>query len=307
MSSTTDDSKSTPPHKPPQRASSYFTFPVQYAVGGILRRLNSDANPSATTGATANETSNRRQSQLASTANSLTHSLASLVSNTATSLSSPTTGADMHGALHNPHRTASPFQPPPLTPLTLQGWKSGMRESGKLLSKALAEEIRLLVPPRLQLVDEWNLMYSLEQNGVSLATLYKNSDEYRGKRGGFVLVIKDASGGVFGAYLSDAPHPSSHFYGNGECFLWRAHVLTSLPDLANLPPPPSADTTNATRMTTIATTKSKSNALSPPASGQTSRSGTSTPERIRFKAFPYSGVNDYMIFCEQSFLSVGGG
>ena len=38
-----------------------------------------------------------------------------------------------------------------------------------------------------------------------------------------------------------------------------------------------------------------------------SPSGTSTPDLIRFKAFPYSGVNDYLIFCEQSFLSVGGG
>ena len=304
MSSPSNKQNSSPPPKPPQRASSYFTFPVQYAVGGILRRLNSDASPATTTGATADNTSNRRQSQLVSTANSLSHSLASLVSNT---LSSSTTDNDMHGALHNPHRTASPFQPPPLTPITLQGWKSGMRESGKLLNRALAEEIRLLVPPRLQLVDEWSLMYSLEQNGVSLATLYKNADDYRGKRGGFVLVVKDASGGVFGAYLSDAPHPSTHFYGNGECFLWTAHVLTSLPDMANLPPPPSADTTNATRMTTIATTRPKSSALSPPASGQTSRSGTSTPERIRFKAFPYSGINDYMIFCEHGFLSVGGG
>ena len=310
MSSPSNKQNSSPPPKPPQRASSYFTFPVQYAVGGILRRLNSDANaiaiasPATTTGATADSTSNRRQSQLVSTANSLSHSLASLVSNT---LSSSTTDNDMHGALHNPHRTASPFQPPPLTPITLQGWKSGMRESGKLLNRALAEEIRLLVPPRLQLVDEWSLMYSLEQNGVSLATLYKNADDYRGKRGGFVLVVKDASGGVFGAYLSDAPHPSTHFYGNGECFLWTAHVLTSLPDMANLPPPPSADTTNATRMTTIATARPKSSALSPPASGQTSRSGTSTPERIRFKAFPYSGINDYMIFCEHGFLSVGGG
>lgn len=309
MSSTTDGQKSSPPPRPPQRASSYFTFPVQYAVGGILRRLNSDASPPATTNTTANETPNRRQSQFVSTANSLSHSLASLVSNTAASLSSSTAdaGADMHGALHNPHRTASPFQPPPLTPLTLQGWKAGMRESGKLLNKALAEEIRLLVPPRLQLVDEWSLMYSLEQNGVSLATLYKNADDYRGKRGGFVLVVKDAGGGVFGAYLSDAPHPSSHFYGNGECFLWRAHVLNSLPDLANLPPPPSADTTHASRMTTLATAKPRPDALSPPASGSASRSGTSSPERIRFKAFPYSGVNDYMIFCEHGFLSIGGG
>ena len=36
-------------------------------------------------------------------------------------------------------------------------------------------------------------------------------------------------------------------------------------------------------------------------------SGVTTPDLIRFKAFPYSGVNDYLIFCEQGFLSVGGG
>jgi hypothetical protein len=212
----------------------------------------------------------------------------------------------MQNVFQPPQRYASPFQPPPLTPLTLKGYRPGTREKGKLLSKALAEEIRLLVPPRLQLVDDWSLAYSLEQNGVSLATLYQKSDEYRGKRGGYVLVIKDGSGSVFGAYLSDPPHPSSSFYGNGECFLWRAHILSSLPDLGDLPPPPSADTTHATRMTTVATSK-RTDALSPPASGKTSRSGTSTPERIRFKAFPYSGVNDYMIFCEHSYLSVGGG
>jgi hypothetical protein len=41
------------------------------------------------------------------------------------------------------------------------------------------------------------------------------------------------------------------------------------------------------------------------ASGNTN--GTSTPDRIRFKAFPYSGVNDYMIFCQPGYLSIGGG
>lgn len=105
---------------------------------------------------------------------------------------------------------------------------------------------------------------------------------------------------VFGAYLSDAPHPSAHYYGTGECFLWRAHTLSAIPTLASLPPPPSADTTNAQRMTTLAYLSTKER---PDGSG----SGTATPERIRFKAFPYSGVNDYMIFCEQGYLSVGGG
>jgi hypothetical protein len=115
----------------------------------------------------------------------------------------------MNNVFQPPYRHASPFQPPPLTPLTLKGYRQDTREKGKLLSKALAEEIRLLVPPRLQLLDEWSLAYSLEQNGVSLGTLYQKSDDFRGKRGGYVLVVKDGSGSVFGAYLSDPPHPSS--------------------------------------------------------------------------------------------------
>ncbi|KAJ4291002.1 oxidation resistance protein 1 [Kalmusia sp. IMI 367209] len=262
--------------------SSYFTYPVSYAVHGLLRRLSSEPAP-------------KQQHS---------HNARTYTSPSSTSHLSDKNKMD--GVFHPPHRTASPFQPPPLTPLSLKGYRSSTREAGKLLSKALAEEIRLLVPPRLQLVDGWEVVYSLEQNGVSLATFYKKAEEYRGRRGGFVLVVRDASGGIFGAYLSDAPHPQSHFFGNGECFLWRAHVLPSLTDLTNLPPPPSADTTNAVRMTTIAS-PTKSGTLSPPSSEHASRSGTSTPERIRFKAFPYSGINDYMIFCEQSYLSVGGG
>ncbi|KAK5685771.1 oxidation resistance protein 1, partial [Elasticomyces elasticus] len=96
-------------------------------------------------------------------------------------------------------------------------------------------------------------------------------------------------------------------------------------ELAGLPPPPSADTTNAGRWSTLrgdskrttanssSNTTSPINHLAPPRSqSQTptldSRaSGASTPERIRFKAFPYSGVNDYMMFCETGFLSLGGG
>lgn len=119
---------------------------------------------------------------------------------------------------------------------------------------------------------------------------------------------------IFGAYLTDPPYPSrGHFYGTGECFLWKSAVLSSafnapLPSLASLPPPPSADTTNATRSTTLGSPKysiSNESGLRPPDfNGGT---GTSTPERIRFKAFPYSGINDYMIFCETGFLSVGGG
>jgi hypothetical protein len=102
----------------------------------------------------------------------------------------------MDGVYTPPYRTASPFQPPPLYPVSLKGYHPSTALSAQLLSRALAEEIRLLVPPRLQLCEEWNLVYSLEQNGVSLGTLYKKCEDLRGLRNGFVLVVKDGEGGV---------------------------------------------------------------------------------------------------------------
>lgn len=54
-----------------------------------------------------------------------------------------------------------------------------------------------MIPPRLQLADEWTLAYSLERDGVSLATLYEKCERFRGgARRGFVVVVKDGSGGV---------------------------------------------------------------------------------------------------------------
>ncbi|KAI5212927.1 hypothetical protein AUEXF2481DRAFT_6679 [Aureobasidium subglaciale EXF-2481] len=256
----------------PKNEGSFFqhiTYPVSYTFSGLLRRLSADEAPTA---------------------------LARALSANYNGTMAPS--ATFYDA---PKRHLSPFQPPPLTPLTLSGYRESTTLSSRLLEKALAEEIRLLVPPRVQLVDEWKLIYSLEQNGTSLSSLYSLSDEYRGKRGGFVLVVRDASQGIFGAYLSDPPQPHPHYYGTGECFLWSAFRLPSLPDLSSLPPPPSADTTHMQRSTTIATTKKSS------LNSSTPRSGTSTPDRIRFKAFPYTGENDYTIFCQQSFLSIGGG
>ena len=112
------------------------------------------------------------------------------------------------GVYTPPYRTASPFQPPPLYPVDLRGWKEGTPESARLLTKALAEEIRLLVPARLQLCEEWNLVYSLEEDGVSLGTLYKKCDDFRGLRNGFVLIVRDGEGGVcIPSFPLDLPPP----------------------------------------------------------------------------------------------------
>ena len=81
--------------------------------------------------------------------------------------------------------------PPPLPPLHLTGYAAGT--TTRLLSRTLAEEIRLLLPARLQLHDVWTLAYSLEQHGVSLATLYARALAHKGA---FVLAVKDCLGGV---------------------------------------------------------------------------------------------------------------
>ncbi|KAK2759822.1 oxidation resistance protein 1 [Arachnomyces sp. PD_36] len=372
-------SSSSTTSKSSQSAASYISYPVSHVVSGLYRRLTEAVeDPSAPKSTTTTSGGSRHATTFPTSASAMNSSTSSF---------------------HTPIRTGSPFQPPPLTPLTLSSSEdsSDSSTSPPLLTRALAEEIRLLVPPRLQLVDTWRLAYSLERDGSSLATLYEKCDEYshRSQRAGYVLVVRDSSstadggggggggsgGPLFGAYLTDAPHPAPHYYGTGECFLWRASVLSSTPlmmqataghstngngggiadflqdtnsqshsqsqphseqpqqraplpsddllELAGLPLPPSANTENLrTRSTTLRSEKRAPRVqledekggidLLEPPDGSTngtsgggmkppSRSGASTPERIRFKAFPYSGENDYMIFCETGFLSVGAG
>jgi hypothetical protein len=198
----------------------------------------------------------------------------------------------INGVFNPVQRTASPFRPPPLDPLVLHGYSEGTPAAAKLLTPAVAEEIRTMIPERLRIAEDWQLVYSLEQDGSSLTTLYQKCRDYEHRRVGFVLVVKDQEGGTFGAYLSEHPRPAPSYFGNGECFLWRASTL------ASLPPPPSADTTNLTRNTQLA----------PAPRGSTASPAPSTAsETIRFKAFPYSGLNDCYINCEMGYLSVGSG
>lgn len=144
---------------PPDSAQSYFSYPVSHVVSGLYRRLTEP---------------NRIPS----------------------SNPHPPPSLDTHNGVYTPpRRTASPFQPPPLTPLLLNPARAS--SSSVILTRALAEEIRLLVPPRLQLCESWSLVYSLEEDGVSLTTLYNKCQSRSTSKGGsFVLVIKDAAGGV---------------------------------------------------------------------------------------------------------------
>ena len=181
-------------------ASYYLTYPVSYAMSGILRRLGSDPvvpkHGNSNHSSSYTSTLNPRASHSYSNGLDASYASSQLPSFASGTNGSSTTNDGLSGVYTPPHRHASPFEPPPLTPLSLAGYKGSTKAGARLLSRALAEEIRLLVPPRLQLVDRWALLYSLEQDGVSLGTLYGKCKEYRGKRGGFVLVVRDRGGGV---------------------------------------------------------------------------------------------------------------
>lgn len=168
--SPTSSGTSTPAASASASSSFYLPATLSHAVTGFLRRLSTDPNLDKTTPqSTPSDSFSARES-------------------------SSKSGID--GVYTPPYRNVSPFQPPPLYPLSLQGYSDTTAPSAQLLSRIIAEEIRLLVPPRLQLCEQWNLIYSLEQDGVSLGTLYKKCEEWRGLRNGFVLVVKDGEGNV---------------------------------------------------------------------------------------------------------------
>ena len=169
---------STPPPESQTSNTSYLSYPVSHVVSSLYRRLTDNAPRNLSHTARSNQPNPQ-----------------------------PPPPLNMSGVYTPPHRTASPFQPPPLTPLTLAGIHPNTSSSAIILSRTLAEEIRLLVPPRLQLQDTWSLAYSVEQDGTSLGTLYnKCSSPDLPKTSSFVLVVRDAAGGVSSSLFGTSPY-----------------------------------------------------------------------------------------------------
>ncbi|CDK29604.1 unnamed protein product [Kuraishia capsulata CBS 1993] len=187
-------------------------------------------------------------------------------------------------------RSSSPFQQPskspspspigwvdpPLTKLELTGYKTATKQ--RLLDLGLAEDLRLHLPLRLQITHNWKLCYSLEQNGSSLSTLYSSSLPDRsetGKKIGYLLVVYDQNHDKFGCYLNEHLRPMDRraYYGNGECFLWKVEK-GRIPSLTE-------DLTNS--------------------------SSSSLPVQFRLKVFPYTSLNDFIIYSNHSFISIGSG
>lgn len=179
-----------------------------------------------------------------------------------------------------------------------------------------AARVQALLPRRLRLGKSWTLLYSLDQHGSSLATLYNRVGRYAGvvssqigpsegwlrgssvaaqsavlgtdvsritppvpssisSDGPMVLAVRDANDNVFGAFVNEAIRISPHYYGNGQCFLWKTvhRRLPALPDETD---------------------------------GDASQHDDLHPDKA-IEYFRWSGENDYMVLSESDYLSVGGG
>ncbi|SMN21514.1 similar to Saccharomyces cerevisiae YPL196W OXR1 Protein of unknown function required for normal levels of resistance to oxidative damage [Maudiozyma saulgeensis] len=151
----------------------------------------------------------------------------------------------------------------------------------KLLTEGMCDEIRMLMPARIQLYNEWTLLYSLEQHGASLHSLYSNvtPDDDINKRIGYVIIIKDRQNGIFGGYSNEPwlPHEHKRYYGNGECFLWK---LEKVPDLV------------------IKNNKE---------TNKVDKLETENNKKWKFIGYPYTGVNEFAVYCTSEFLSMGAG
>ncbi|PIL26353.1 hypothetical protein GSI_12109 [Ganoderma sinense ZZ0214-1] len=96
----------------------------------------------------------------------------------------------------------------------------GRREmTGVVLTVEIADMLRPFLPALARLPKQWTLLYSLDQHGISLNTLYTRCQDFKGSA---LFVVRDSGERVFGAWMGEGIHPSKGgYYGSGESFLWQ--------------------------------------------------------------------------------------
>ncbi|KAI8928632.1 TLD-domain-containing protein [Entophlyctis helioformis] len=110
-------------------------------------------------------------------------------------------------------------------PVRLEGRRAA---TAGVLDADTAEVLRNFLPPLQREATCLRLVYSIDQDGISLLTLFARARERTPTGGPVLLAVRDASSRVFGAFLSEPPGPRRGFYGNGACFLWRRNERGSI-------------------------------------------------------------------------------
>ncbi|KAI8881490.1 TLD-domain-containing protein [Backusella circina FSU 941] len=107
----------------------------------------------------------------------------------------------------------SDFQLPPCIK-----FENRKEDTTPVMTQNIAELIRPYIPGRHRIASKWTLLYSIDQHGVSLNTIYSSM---KNRQGPCIMIIKDTDNQIFGSYQSDVFSCQSNYYGTGECFLWK--------------------------------------------------------------------------------------
>ncbi|XP_075453366.1 nuclear receptor coactivator 7 isoform X3 [Ascaphus truei] len=91
-----------------------------------------------------------------------------------------------------------------------------LKDKSSLLDDTHVEKLAHCLPARVQGYP-WHLLYSTQEHGTSLKTLYRNLASLDSP---VLLVVKDMDNQVFGAYATHPFRLSDHYYGTGETFLF---------------------------------------------------------------------------------------
>jgi len=96
--------------------------------------------------------------------------------------------------------------------------KGRNEDTAPVLTEYLAEIVRSRIPNLLQEATTWNLLYSMDQHGARLSTLYRLIND----QGPCIIALKNSENEIFGAFTSEPFDPLNHgFFGTPECFLWK--------------------------------------------------------------------------------------
>ncbi|XP_066470304.1 nuclear receptor coactivator 7 isoform X2 [Tiliqua scincoides] len=96
-----------------------------------------------------------------------------------------------------------------------------LKNQSVLLENMHIEQLARCLPARVQGYP-WRLVYSTQEHGTSLKTLYRKSTALDSP---VLLVIKDMDNQIFGAYATHPFRFSDHYYGTGETFLYTFNPL----------------------------------------------------------------------------------
>ncbi|KAI0365830.1 TLD-domain-containing protein [Pilatotrama ljubarskyi] len=237
-----------------QRTQSYFSAPsfpsriVSSLLSSAIRPSTTRGAPSASTAPSVSHTDDPSASRLppivaaatshlAGFSRSAPHSRAATVSE-GVPAHAPSTALDTaitHGTPFSSHIFVPPSGAPGFT--GDRQWDKGFeydktqveRKSVRLtgrkemtvpvLTVEIADMLRPFFPALARLPRAWTLLYSLDQHGISLNTLYARCQDFKGSE---LLIVRDSNNAVFGAWMGEGIHPSKGaYYGTGESFLWQ--------------------------------------------------------------------------------------